>query len=224
MNDEAALRRYAAVRVIEAEARQGRRFSRVLHDDFQQLIVAAKMAVELAVTTAGEDEKPALSRAAEHLGEALRVSRLLTAGLSPPVGFDEGFSRPLEWLAHHVQSGFGLTVELHAEPGAEPRAKVMKAFLLRGLWELLTSLARRQPTRRVALHVNRSGAFVVGELVGEGVAAAAQAVVKADTDASGLGGIVQLAEMLGGKVEFTAASGSATAVRFVIPQDVDGES
>src|SRR5690606_2261921 len=98
-----------------------RRVAMTLHDHLQQILVAAKMRVDILTQRV---DKPELQRfvaqARDLIGESISASRTLAVELSPPVLYDRGLPAALEWLGRHVREKLGLTVRVRIDAPADP--------------------------------------------------------------------------------------------------------
>lgn len=88
---------FMASELTLAEQRERKRMAHVLHDQLQQLLVAAKMRVSLTETMDPDERKREAAKLLALLDEALDNSRSLAVELSPPI-LAEGLGRALQWL------------------------------------------------------------------------------------------------------------------------------
>lgn len=143
-----------AVELIEAEERERRRISRLLHEDLQQLIAAAKFELEAYQLNAPPD--PILSGIQELLEQSIGKSRRLSHELSPMVLDHSGLIAALRWLVRHVQEQFGLQVDLEAE--AEQACTVaLKIFVFRATQELLFNVVKHSGVNAARIGLSCSG-------------------------------------------------------------------
>ena len=102
------------------EQRERVRLAELIHDGLQQLLVAAKLRVNLL----GRGADPAVRQSCQEIGrlleEALADSRSLTAELSPPILRTGGLRAGLEWLARWSQEKHHLTVQVAGPGGPAP--------------------------------------------------------------------------------------------------------
>src|SRR5690606_3104846 len=91
--------RALAGEVTQAEQRERRRLAQVLHDHLQQLLVAAMMRLGVLQRRVQEPLEQEVRQVEELIRQSIESSRSLTVELSPPVLYDVGLARGLEWLA-----------------------------------------------------------------------------------------------------------------------------
>ena len=86
------------------EQRERKRLSQILHDGLQQYLISAKMSLEgVAEQIENVDLKAAVGEIEKIMAESVKMSRLLSAELSPPILHEGGLSDGLEWLARWMQ-------------------------------------------------------------------------------------------------------------------------
>jgi len=92
--------------LTRVEYRERERIAKLLHDELQQILVAARLHIQLL------PESSSRHRTQELLDEALQSSRTLTLTLNPPIIFEKGLSGSLEWLSKWMFNNYNLTVNL----------------------------------------------------------------------------------------------------------------
>ena len=121
-----------------AEETERRRIAEILHEDLQQLVVAARM--QLAALCIAQDvaHRETISREiAKVLERAFELTRSLSAQLAPPVLSEHGLAAALEWLAAETRKNYNVEVNVDADPSANPEAADVRIFLFRAVRELL---------------------------------------------------------------------------------------
>ena len=122
----------------------------VLHDQLQQILVAAKMRIEsLDPTDLGQWESD-INEVVSLVDEALANSRSLAVELSPPVLVD-GLARALEWLCGSwFKEKYHLNVEVVLNPSIDAQQEDMRNLVFLTVKELLFNVVsirrRRKPS------------------------------------------------------------------------------
>jgi signal transduction histidine kinase len=111
------------------EQRERKRMAQILHDHLQQQLASAKLQVSCLDELDGEALVLAATQIEELLGESIRLSRSLTAELSPPILHEAGLAAGLEWLARWMADKHGLKVELAMEEDLPAVAEDVKVLL-----------------------------------------------------------------------------------------------
>jgi signal transduction histidine kinase len=121
-----------------AEEAERRRIAEILHEDLQQLVVAARM--QLAALCRAQDaaHREAIAREiAKVLERSFELTRSLSAELAPPVLHEHGLAAALEWLAVETRKNYNAEVRVEVDPSANPEAADVGIFLFRAVRELL---------------------------------------------------------------------------------------
>lgn len=115
-----------ASELTQTEQRERKRMAHVLHDQLQQILVAAKMRIEsLDPTDLGQWESD-INEVVSLVDEALANSRSLAVELSPPV-LGDGLARALEWLCGSgFKEKYHLNVEVVLNPSINAQQEDMR--------------------------------------------------------------------------------------------------
>jgi PAS domain S-box-containing protein len=198
-------------RIVTAGDTERRRLERNLHDGAQQRLVA--LALSLRVAQAQLDSDPAAARATladagDELARALDELRELARGLHPAVLSDRGLRAAVEMLAGRAP----IPVELAGIPEERlPEAVEAAAYYL--IAEALTNVARYADATAVSVRVAADATRVLVEVSDDGAGGADPA------GGSGLRGLADRVEALGGSLELVSPAGEGTTVRAEIPRE-----
>ncbi|MET0770846.1 MAG: sensor histidine kinase, partial [Solirubrobacteraceae bacterium] len=197
-------------RIVAAGDVERRRLERNLHDGAQQRLVALSFSLRLARTKLDGDPAAAhalLGSAGEELALALQELRELARGLHPALLTDRGLRAAVDALAARSP----LPVELEALPDERlPGPVEAAAYYL--IAEALTNVAKYAQATTVRVRVAAGEDEVVVEVSDDGVGGA-------DPEAgSGLRGLADRVEALGGSLAIVTAAGAGTTLRAVIPR------
>ena len=197
-------------RIVTAADTERRRLERNLHDGAQQRLVSLLLSARLA--QAKLDADPASARAAlaemgEELALALEELRELARGLHPAVLTDRGLRAAVEMLAGRVP----VPVEI-ADIADERLPEPVEAAAYYLIAEALTNVAKYAQASTVRVEVAAGEASVVVEVTDDGVGGADAAA------GSGLRGLADRVEALGGSLEVVSPVGAGTTLRAEIPR------
>jgi signal transduction histidine kinase len=121
-----------------AEEAERRRIAEMLHEDLQQLLVAARMQLAALCRTRDASEREPIAREiADALERSFRLTRSLSVELAPPVLYEHGLAAALEWLAAETRKNYDVEVTVEADSSANPKAADVRIFLFRAVSELL---------------------------------------------------------------------------------------
>jgi PAS domain S-box-containing protein len=218
--------RELALDLTEAELRERRRIARILHDHFQQILVAAKLQVGvLLARVRAESLKASARQTDELLTEAIQVARTLAVELSPPILHDAGLAAGLEWLRQRMLQQHNLQVDITADAEIDPGTEDVRAFVYESVRELLFNVVKHAGVREARLSVRRRDGEIQVTVEDGGVGLAPGPVPNPFRNqvptGTGLFSIGQRLELLGGSLSFEKAGGQGTCVKLCIPiQDV----
>ena len=197
-------------RIVTAGDVARRRLERNLHDGAQQRLVSLALSLRLALATLDTDPAAAratLDQASDELALALDELRELARGLHPAVLTDRGLRAAVEMLAGRAR----FPVEIAEVPaGRLPEAVEAAAYYL--IAEALTNVAKYAHASAARVRVVAvSDASVLVEVSDDGVGGADPA------GGSGLRGLADRVEALGGSLEVASPAGAGTSLRATIP-------
>jgi PAS domain S-box-containing protein len=196
-------------RIVTAGDVERRRLERNLHDGAQQRLVALSLSLQLATDQLDSDPSAAratLVDAGHELALALDELRELARGLHPALLSDRGLRPAVEALAARVT----VSVEIEEIPhGRLPEPIETGAYYL--ISEALTNVTKYAQATAVRVRVAASDAHVVVEVSDDGVGGANPA------GGSGLRGLSDRVEALGGSLQIVSPAGGGTSLRAKIP-------
>ncbi len=203
-----------AAELAEAEQRERRRLARFLHDDLQQILVAAKMRLAMSSGT----RTNTLNEIDHLLAQAMDASRSLTTQLAPPVLYDLGLKKALKWLARWAKDKYGLHVTVDARGPDTIENEAVRVTLFEAVRELLLNIVKHAGTDRANITLRREGdmCHVVVQDSGAGFDLEQ---CRASKEATGYG-LFSLQERLGltgGRVHVDSAPGRGTRVEVMAP-------
>ncbi len=126
-----------------AEETERRRIAEMLHEDLQQLLVAARMQLAALCRTHDPAQRESISRTiADVLERSFKLTRSLSVELAPPVLYEHGLAAALEWLAAGTRKNYNIEITVEADSLANPKAADVRIFLFRAVRELLLNSAK----------------------------------------------------------------------------------
>ena len=146
--------RALASKLTRAEEDERRRIARVLHDNHQQLLVAAKFKAEMLVSHLyGSDVNAAGTQIVEVLEQALDVTRALTMELAPPILYGSGFVDAMRWLAVWMEENHHLQVLVSGSLPTIPIPAEVSSVLFRAVRELLFNVSKHAGVEQARVKV-----------------------------------------------------------------------
>jgi PAS domain S-box-containing protein len=196
------------MRIVEASDAERRRLERNLHDGAQQRLVATSLAVRMAARRVTDDPtaREMLDGAGDELARALEELRELARGLHPAVLADHGLRAAIEAVADRAPVPVAVDVPL-----SERLPETVEAAAYFVVCEALTNVAKYANASAARVRVERSDGHATVEVVDDGVGGADE------RGGSGLRGLADRVEALGGRLVVTSPVGEGTAVRARLP-------
>ena len=141
--EQAQKLRLLSAQLSLAQEAERRRIGEMLHEDLQQLLVAARMQLAaLGRTQDAAQREPIAREIADVLERSFKLTRSLSVELAPPVLYEHGLAAALEWLAAETRKNYNIEVTVEADCSANPKAADMRIFLFRAVRELLLNSAK----------------------------------------------------------------------------------
>jgi signal transduction histidine kinase len=198
-------------RVVAAADETRRRIERDLHDGIQQRLVS--LGLDLRATQATAPVKPGevegvLSRVADGLASVFEELREISRGIHPPILSEGGLEPALRALSR--RSAVPVKLDLHAGRRLPERVEVAAYYVVS---EALTNTAKHAHASVVNVELDTPDSNLQLAIRDDGIGGAD--LIKG----SGLIGIRDRIEALGGTLQVTSPTGSGTMLLIEIPLD-----
>jgi signal transduction histidine kinase len=196
------------VRVLEAGRKERQRLERDLHDGAQQRLVALSLELGLLGEGAPTDEalRTRLLAAKQEVSASLEELRDVARGIYPAVLAGHGLAVAVESLVARAKTPVRLQVEL---PGRLPEPLEVAAYYV--VNEALTNLDKHARADSAALRICQEESLLVLTMTDDGVGGADP------TKGSGLRGLVDRVEALGGRLDISSPRAGGTTIRAELP-------
>jgi signal transduction histidine kinase len=199
--------RGSRTRIVEVADRERQKLERNLHDGAQQRLVALSLELSLLEGELGGDRAhERLDRARVEIAASLEELRAVARGIHPAVVSAHGLGVALEQLAALAPVPVRMTVGIEKRL---PEALEVAAYYL--VCEALANVGKYAQASSATVEVSRSNGNVLVEVTDDGIGGA-------DTErGSGLRGLADRVEALGGRLRIWSPSGGGTRVKAEIP-------
>jgi signal transduction histidine kinase len=191
-------------RIVQAGDAERRRLERNLHDGAQQRLVSLALMLRLAARRHPDDD--ALAQAGEELSQALTELRELARGIHPAVLSERGLEPAVRAVADRAPVPVELNVSL-----SERLPDPVEAAAYYVVAEALTNVAKYARATEVTVGVERTNGHARIEVRDDGVGGAVPG------SGSGLRGLADRVEALGGRLVIDSPVGAGTTLRAEIP-------
>ena len=200
--------RGSRARIVEAGRRERQRLERNLHDGAQHRLVALSLQLSLLEEElAGQSSATAqLERARGEIDTSLDELREIAQGIHPAVVSGHGLAVALEQLVARAPVPVRISVEIE---GRLPEAIEMAAYYL--IAESLANTGKYAQASSATVELARSNGDLHVEVADDGIGGA-------DTErGSGLRGLADRVEALGGQLQVWSPHGGGTRLKAEIP-------
>jgi PAS domain S-box-containing protein len=201
-------------RIVAASDETRRRIERDLHDGTQQRLVSLALALRAAETRLPpelDDLREELSKTAGGLAAALEDLQEISRGIHPAILSKGGLVPALKSLAR--RAGIPVELDLHTEQRLSDPVEVATYYVVS---EALTNAAKHAGASEVQVQLKAENSIVEVAVRDDGVGGADP------TRGSGLIGLRDRVEALGGSIEITSSRNRGTSLRARIPVDGSG--
>jgi PAS domain S-box-containing protein len=196
--------RASRARLVEVADAERQRIQRNLHDGAQQRLTAVLLSLgRLRESSGARDEL--LDGAIDELSAGLQEIRELASGLHPSVLSERGLAHALEAAALRAPIPVELQVELD-----QPVAERVEAAAYYVVAEGLANVHKHAHASRVSVRVAAEDASLVVEVRDDGTGGA-------DEEGTGLRGLSDRVEALGGQLVLTSPEGGGTRLSANLP-------
>ena len=195
-------------RTIAAVDDTKQRIERDLHDGLQQRLVTLGLqvrAAEASVPPAAAELKRELARVAEGLMDVLHDVREISRGIHPAILSERGLEPAVKALARRSPVPVDLTVRVAGR--LSDRVEIGAYYIVS---EALANVAKHANAQMVMVSVEAGRGVLSLSVRDDGVGGA-------DPNGSGLTGLRERAEALGGVLKLTSPSGHGTSVDVRLP-------
>jgi signal transduction histidine kinase len=196
-------------RLVEATDAERRRIERDLHDGTQQRLVSIAMTLGLVESKLSVDRPavgPVLREARDALAVALEELRDLSQGIRPAILVERGLQAALDDLSR--RSALPVRGDVAIE-GRLPEPVEAAGYFVAS--EALANAAKYSHASEVRLAASCDGRLLVIDVADDGIGGAATG------RGSGLRGLADRVEALGGRLTLSSPPGRGTTVRAEIP-------
>ncbi len=205
-----------SLRLVDVQESERRFLARELHDEIGQTVTCLKLVVERSLRP--DDGRPTQSydEALGLINDLIDRVRQLSLNLRPQMLDDLGLMTALEWHINRFQKQTGIVVVFRHTPMVERLASGLETALYRIVQEALTNVARharvKEVTVRLWANAGRAGVQVAES--GEGFDVVEVLERRAS---SGIRGMKERAELLGGEFTLESNPGQGTCLTVELP-------
>jgi len=202
-----------------AEQRERRRLAVIIHDHLQQLLVGAKIGLELMTNRLDGSNQKKSKEICNLVVECLKTARSLNTQLSPTMLYERGLGSALKWLAETMHETYRLDIETQIGPDIDVVQEEAKVLLFESVRELLFNVVKHARTSSACVEMSRDDKDCLRITVKDhGVGFDPEKILKyAGEDHFGLFSIRERLELIGGKLAIETSPGHGAVLRLIVP-------
>jgi len=210
--------RKLARKLTEAEEAERKRIARLLHDNHQQLLAAAKFKAEMLQRGLSDtDRERTIQQIMEILDQALQVTRELTMELAPPVLYGQGFVAAMQWLGQWMKDNHQLKVVVNGSLPLIPMPAEESNLLFRAVRELLFNASKHSGVQDASVAISLAGQGIQVTVSDNGVGFDVADVLQ--TRSFGLLSLQEQLMLLNGRLDISSNPGCGTACTLTVPMN-----
>lgn len=194
-------------RILEATYEERRRLERDLHDGAQQRLVALGVRIrrlQRSMPSSAQILSPALDQTVDEISATITDLRRLAAGLRP-ARLDDGLAPALEDLARTTP----VPIDLHVDPHRAPLSIEASAYFV--ACEGITNAVKHAHATRITVEARHVDGCLQVRVSDDGIGGATA------RPASGLTGLSDRVEAVGGRLVLTSPPGGGTSLTAELP-------
>ena len=208
-----------AIQLSLAEQHERSRLAKLLHDDLQQLLVAARLNTACLAESAQDERKLEFAKIDALLQDCQMISRDMSHELSPPILKYGTLADVVAWLAQWFGDKHGLTVAVEAPRAVPAASEHLRVFVFQAVRELLFNAVKHfgSTAARVILSCQDDNLSVQVEDDGFCFDPHAVEVHLRRSEGFGLFSIRERLQALGGRLEIERTRQGGACCRLVVP-------
>lgn len=208
--------RALSLRLVEVQEAERRTLARELHDEAGQMLTGLKLVVEQALPAAEGVVRERLHEADDLIRQLIERMRSLSLELRPQILDDLGLLVALEWHFKRYTRQTSIAVSFRHSPFPQRLPAVIETALFRIALEALTNIARHAGVNEVAVRLWAAAERVRLQVEDKGRGFEV-AVAWAARNSTGLSGMRERAELLGGEFTLESTVGKGTLLTVELP-------
>lgn len=212
--------------LIQAEQRERKRFSYVLHENLQQLLLGAKLLLNQHQMDHQKKqcvkEYQDVTNGLEMIDKAINTTRTLTIELNPPLLRTQGLDAALQWLVRHMEQHYGLKVFLRIQGAIDSIKDENQLMLTQMVRELLNNVVQHSGVLSATTDVTCADGLLKIVVTDKGKGFDDKEIFSeaAKKNHLGLFSIQERLKLFGGDLRVHSEAGIGTTVIISLPSDL----
>lgn len=203
-------------RLVDVQEAERRFVARELHDEIGQMVTGLKLLLETSLRPHQPEEQQSFEESLQLINDLMDRVRRLSVDLRPQMLDDLGLLTALEWHFKRYFKQTSIRVQFKHTPLPQRLSSQLETAVFRIVQEALTNVARYAGVKEVTVRLwkNEERVGVQIEDNGVGFDFAARTAERAS---SGVSGMKERAELLGGEFTLDSSPGQGTCLTVELP-------
>ncbi len=209
--------RALTLRMVEVQEAERRFVARELHDEIGQTLTGLKLQLDLCLPLATGALQASLGEARGWVEDLMGQVRRLSLDLRPQMLDDLGLLTALDWHFQRYTQQTGVRVDFRHTLSTTRLPGQLETAVFRIVQEALTNVARHAGTKDVQVQLDLKPADLTLRIKDKGVGF--DAARRTRGVSSGLDGMCERANLLGGEFNLESSPGQGTVITVKLPLD-----
>jgi signal transduction histidine kinase len=205
-----------SLRLVEVQESERRYIARELHDEIGQMLTGLKLILETSFHPTNTAQEQTLSEAISLVHDTMEQVRKLSIDLRPQMLDDLGLLPALNWHFKRYSRQTGIEVSFRHTLLAERLSSLLETAIFRIAQEALTNVARHAGVKEVIVRLAQNTEGVGLEIEDHGKGFSPERALERRSS-TGLIGMKERAELLGGHYILKSAPGQGTRLMVTLP-------
>ncbi len=206
------------------EEQERRKIAAYLHDQVVQTLVYSNMKLsQLYQVKSAAARNDILKEVTEYIQKTIGDLRNLTFEISPPILYELGFVKAVEWLSQQYQEQWGLSVDVHSDPITQNIEETKQVVLFQSVRECLNNIRKHAHSSNNIINIRERDNSIEVEIKddGEGFNQNEVTFTSRSNRRFGLINIRERLEYLKGNLDIKSQPGKGTRILMQIPMNKD---
>ena len=204
-------------RIVDVQEEERRHIARELHDEIGQMLTGINYTIERAILNPDIMDMQALREAQDLVRYLLQQVRDISLDLRPAMLDDLGLLPAIEWFLARYQTQTGVEVAFECSGSRKRYTPEIETAAYRIVQEALTNAARHAQVKEVRVRLYRERYRLHVQVEDDGLGFNVDEALNAGAS-SGLAGMQERVQLLGGKLDILSGSAQGTTVSASLPQ------
>jgi signal transduction histidine kinase len=203
-------------RLVDVQEAERRFVARELHDEIGQMVTGLKLVLETSLHPSDADGQSALDEAMALINDLMERVRQLSISLRPQMLDDLGLLTALDWHFKRYFKQTGIRVQFKHTPLPDRLPARLETAIFRIVQEALTNAARHARVKELSVRLWANAEQAGLQVRDEGAGFDPAKALRRGTS-SGLTGMKERAELLGGEFILESMVGGGTCLTVELP-------